>query len=113
MDTVITNNGTNTNVISGITTGTNVGVAVRGDRGLKHRLGKRLSSHRSFAPAALDGRRCAPAAPAALAPMRMPVSVSRMRYQRPTECSSPRWQASAAYELPPAAWAALVIARAL
>ena len=103
MDTVITSIGTNSNVISGITTGTNVGVAVRGDRGLKHRLGKHLSSHRSFAPAA----------PAAVAAMRMPVPASRRRYQRPTECSSPRWQASAAYELPPAAWAALVIARAL
>jgi len=103
MDTVITNTVTNTNVISGITVGTNVGVAVRGDRGLKHRLGKHLPSQRSFAPAAS----------AAAWAMRMPVSVSRMRYSRPTECCSPRWQASAAYELPPAAWAALVIARAL
>ena len=103
MDAVITNNGTNTNVISGITVGTNVGVAVRGDRDLKHRLGKRLQSHRSFARAAM------PASPA----MSMPVPVSALRYSRPTECPSPRWQASAAFELPPAAWAALVIARAL
>ena len=102
MDAVITNNGTNTNVISGITVGTNVGVAVRGDRSLKHRLGKRLQSHRSFAAAS----------PPAMA-MPVPVSVSPMRYQRSTECSSSRWQASAAFELPPAAWAALVIARAL
>ncbi len=101
MDAVITNNGTNTNVISGISVGTNVGVAVRGDRGLKHRLGKYLS-HRSFAAAA---------APAMCMPV--PVAVSRMRPSRPTECSSPRWQASAAFELPPAAWAALVISRAL
>jgi hypothetical protein len=104
MDAVITHIGTNTNVISGITVGTNVGVAVRGDRGLKHRLGKRLLSHRSFAPAA------AAASPPA---MPMPVPVSGMRYQRDTVCSSPRWQASAAFELPPAAWAALVIAKAL
>jgi len=104
MDAVITINGTNTNVISGITVGTNVGVAVRGDRGLKHRLGKRLLSHRSSAPAA---------AAAVSPPCAMPVPVSRMRYQRPTECSSSRWQASAAFELPAAAWAALVIARAL
>ena len=104
MDAVITKNGTNTNVISAITVGTNVGVAVRGDRDLKHRLGKRLQSHRSFARAA-----------AAVSPpaMSMPVSVSPMRYPRPTECSSPPWQPSAAFELPPAAWAALVIARAL
>jgi hypothetical protein len=104
MDAVITNNGTNSNVISGITVGTSVGVAVRGDRDLKHRLGKRLQSHRSFARAA------AAATPPA---MLMPVSVSGMRYSRPTECPSPRWQAGAAFELPPAAWAALVIARAL
>ena len=104
MDAVITNNGTNTNVISGITVGTNVGVAVRGDRDLKHRLGKRLQSHRSFA------RATTAASPPA---MSMPVSVSPMRYLRPTECPSPRWQSSAAFELPPAAWAALVIARAL
>ncbi len=102
MDAVITNNGTNTNVISGITVGTNVGVAVRGDRDLKHRLGKRLQSHRAFARAAM------PVAPA----MSMPVPVSTLRY-RPTECPSSRWQASAAFELPAAAWAALVIARAL
>ena len=102
MDAVITNNGTNTNVISGITVGTNVGVAVRGDRGLRHRLGKRLQSHRSFAAAS----------PSAMS-MPVPVAVSPMRYPRPTECSSPRWQASAAFELPAAAWAALVIARAL
>jgi hypothetical protein len=106
MDAVITKNGKNTNVISGITVGTNVGVAVRGDRGLKRRLGKHLQSHRSFAPAA-----CA-AAPTAMS-MPVPVSGSAMRYPRPTECPSPRWQASAAFELPPAAWAALVIARAL
>ena len=104
MDAVITNNGTNTNVISGITVGTNVGVAVRGDRDLKHRLGKRLQSHRSFARAAM------PASPPA---MSMPVPVSVLRYSRPTECPSSRWQASAAFELPAAAWAALVIARAL
>ncbi|HVJ67434.1 MAG TPA: hypothetical protein VM510_05585 [Caulifigura sp.] len=106
MDAVITNNGTNTNVISGITVGTNVGVAVRGDRDLKHRLGKRLLSHRSFLAAATSMAASPPA-------MSMPVSVSPMRYLRPTECSSSRWQASAAFELPPAAWAALVIARAL
>jgi hypothetical protein len=103
MNAVITNNGTNTNVISGITVGTNVGVAVRGDRDLKHRLGKRLQSHRAFARAAM------PVSPA----MSMPVPVSPLRYPRPTECPSSRWQASAAFELPPAAWAALVIARAL
>jgi hypothetical protein len=101
MDAVITINGTNTNVISGITVGTNVGVAVRGDRGLKHRLGKRLQSHRSVAAMSVSP------------PSAMPVSVSALRYPRPTECSCPRWQASAAFELPAAAWAALVIARAL
>ncbi len=103
MDAVITNIGQNTNVISGITVGTRVDVAVRGGRGLKHRLGKRLLSHRSFAAAATA------ASPPA---MPMPMPASRMRYSQ-TECSSPRWQASAAFELPPAAWAALVIARAL
>jgi hypothetical protein len=102
MDAVITNIGTITNVVSGINVGTRVDVAVCGDRGLKHRLGKRLVSHRSFAAAA----------PALAPAMPMPMPASAMRYQQ-TECSSSRWQNSAAFELPPAAWAALVIARAL
>lgn len=105
MDAVITNIGQNTNVISGITVGTRVDVAVRGGHGLKHRLGKRLLSHRSGAFAAATYAASPPA-------MSMPMPASSMRYS-PTECSSPRWQASAAFELPPAAWAALVIARAL
>lgn len=104
MDAVITNIGTITNVVSGMNVGTRVGVAVCGDRGLKHRLGKRLVSHRSITAAA------AAASPPA---MPMPRPAMAMRYQRSTECSSSRWQSSAAFELPAAAWAALVIARAL
>jgi len=83
-----------TNVVSVIHGGMVVDVAAtRGDRGLKHGLGKQLMlSHRPTPPMA---------APAAAS-----------RTWRSVERSSSRRLQQPAYELPGAAWAALVLARA-
>ncbi|MBX3442945.1 MAG: hypothetical protein KF774_11105 [Planctomyces sp.] len=103
MDTVTTICGTNVNGVSVQTGGMVVGVAVRGDRALVRDFGKRhlQPSHRSSSLL----RSYAVSATAAVEPAQ--------RLRGPSiDLSMPRRSPAPTLELPPAAWAALVLARA-